>query len=71
MGVLVSITQGLNLVTAFGPVAIEIALGIRKLLQGADSGEAYDVQIARFKNGTLQILDDTDAEIAEWLAAHK
>ena len=68
--VLVTITQGLNLVSAFGPIAVGLALQIRKIFQGADSGEPFEVQISAYRNGILKTLDETDAIIAEWNAAH-
>jgi hypothetical protein len=70
MGVLLSITQGLQLVSTFGPIAVGLALQIRQIFKSADNGAAFEVQIAQFRNGTLQTLDDTDAVIADWLAKH-
>lgn len=68
--VLIAITQGVNLVAAFGPIGIQLALQIKKLFQGADSGAGFDVQIQAFKGGILQDAAATDVIVDEWLAKH-
>ena len=68
--VLVTITQGLNAVATFGPVAIGLALQIKKIFQGTDTGEPFEVQIQAYRNGILTTLNETDALIAQWKAEH-
>ncbi len=68
--VLVAITQGANLITTFGPIAIGLALQIRKLLAGSDSGEPFEVQIQQYRAGVLTTLDKNDELIADWLTMH-
>jgi len=70
MNTLVTITQGANLIGAFAPIAIGIALQIKKLLTAGDSGAAFDVQIQAYQDGILKTLDETDQIIADWKAAH-
>jgi hypothetical protein len=70
MGVILAITQGLNLVSTMGPVAVGIALQIKKLLSSGASGPTFDVQIMALKDGIVQNQDDTDKIIADWKAAH-
>lgn len=68
--VLVTISNGIQIIGALTPVAIDVALRIKKLLSGADSGEAFTVQITAFHNGILQDADATDAIINDWMAKH-
>ena len=68
MNTLVTITQGANLVTAFGPVLIDLALRLKKAFAGSDS--TFEVQIQAYQDGILKTLDETDQIIADWKAAH-
>jgi hypothetical protein len=68
--VLVTITQVGNLITTFGPIAVGIALQIRKLFQGSGSAQPFEVQIQTLRNGILVTVDDEDKLIADWLKAH-
>lgn len=70
MGVILAITQGVNLVSTMGPVAVGIALQIKKLLSSPGSGATFDVQIQAYKDGILTTLDEEDQIIKDWRAAH-
>ena len=69
-GMIVTITQGLNLVSTFGPIAIGLALQIKKIFADANSDVPFAVQIQAYRDGILKTIDETDAIIAEWNAAH-
>ncbi len=67
--VILTITQGLNLIATFGPIAVGIALQIKKLF-GSGSDVPFEVQIQAYQNGILKTLDETDTIIAEWRREH-
>lgn len=70
MNTIVLVTQGLNAVATFGPIAIGLALQIKKLFSGQTSGDPFEVQIMAYKDGILKTIDETDAIWAEWTANH-
>jgi hypothetical protein len=70
MGVLITISKGLELASTFGPVAVGLALQIRQIFRSADNGQDFQVQLSVFRNGTIEALDETDAIIADWLKTH-
>lgn len=68
--VLLTITQGTQIITALTPVAIGVALQLKKLFSGQSSDQPFEVQMHVLRDGILSTIDETDALIAEWKAAH-
>lgn len=68
--VLVTITQGLNLIATFGPVAVGIAMQFKKLFSGSNSTVPFEVQIQVLEDGILKNVTETDAIWAKWTAEH-
>lgn len=68
--VLMSITQGTNVITALTPVLIGVALEIRRKLSADSAGEPFEVQIMTLRNGTVVAVEEADQIIAEYRRTH-
>lgn len=70
MGVILTITQGLNAIAVLGPIAVGVALQIKKLFEGQNSANPFEVQVQVYRDGILKTITETDAIWAEWTASH-
>jgi hypothetical protein len=68
--VLLTISKDLNLVATLGPISVGLALELRKIFAGSDSGAGFDVQILGYRNGTLATLDESDQIFKDWMDSH-
>lgn len=68
--VLLTITQGTQIIGALTPVAVGVALQIKKLLTGQGGDQPFEVQIQVYRDGILKTIDETDQIIADWVALH-
>lgn len=66
---LLVLTQGANIIATTAPIAIELALQIKKLFSQVP-GQSFEVQIAVLRDGVIKTVDETDEVIAAWKAAH-
>jgi hypothetical protein len=70
VNVLLTITQGINLVAAGTPVLLGAALQLKKLIEGTDNGSGFAVQIQAYQDGAWKTIEENDALITDWFAAH-